>query len=150
NGGAGVGGFPAPAGTPGGNDGEDNVGGGGFVLESAGVIIKGNIMGDKLGGIKNDSQLAKFGQPFYTTITNNSIDLNHSHGVYVIDSSNNVIGAAGALAADTPNIIGSDEFGIPNEPNGADGVMIAADFGGQSINNTITENLIGNNNGNGV
>ncbi|HLJ98259.1 MAG TPA: right-handed parallel beta-helix repeat-containing protein [Gemmataceae bacterium] len=128
------------------NDIENNTADGVLVLSSAGITIDTNVMENNANnGIRVAGRMPDSTQPFTTKIINNEIDLNAANGIYLLDSSNNIVGQPGALKAGTANTIGSDKDGIPDEPNGEDGVLIES-----STNNTITENYIGGNNGNGV
>jgi parallel beta-helix repeat protein len=133
-----------------GNDIENNTADGVLIFDSAGITIDSNIMEHNANnGIRVEGQMAGSGQPFVTKIVNNQIDLNAANGIDVLDSSNNLIGQAGALQSGG-NTIGSDKFGILNEPNSGDGVLIESSGSGVSANNILTENFIGGNNGNGV
>jgi parallel beta-helix repeat protein len=133
------------------NDIENNTFDGVFVFNSVDVTIDSNLLENNANnGIRVIGQMTNPDQPFVTKITNNQIDLNAGNGIYIDDSSRNLIGEAGALQGGTANHIGSDKFGVPNEPNGGDGVLIESDGISHSTDNAITENYIGNNNGNGV
>jgi hypothetical protein len=74
--------------------------------------------------------------------------MNGANGIQLVDSSNNVIGAAGQGFF---NWIGSDAQGDTDEPNGGDGVRIEESTASAvSTNNTITANYIASNLGNGI
>jgi parallel beta-helix repeat protein len=127
------------------NDIEYNTEDGIQVFDSAGVTIGDNTLENNVNGVRVLGELASSGT--VSTLTSNIIDQNLSNGVDLVDSSNNVIG--GPLSGDQ-NYIGSDPQGHTDEGNSGDGIRIETIVPGTSANNTVVQNYIAGNGGNGV
>jgi parallel beta-helix repeat protein len=128
------------------NDIENNTQNGILISHSAGIIVDHNsVEANGQDGIQVVGNSATAGQAFATRIVSNEIESSHLNGVHLIGSSNNQIGNASAS-----NYIGSDLMGDTTEGNRQDGIRIESTSPAQSTKNSIADNFIAGNGGNGV
>ncbi len=123
------------------------------VYQSAGITITGQIpvgmfpsriSGNGQNGISVIEEMANSGRPFVTDISDNFVYGNQANGIDLVDTSNNRI--------EDQNVIGSYTDGNLTFPgNGSNGILIEnSPLTGTSSSNSIDNNYIGGNNGNGV
>jgi hypothetical protein len=128
------------------NDIENNTQNGILISHSAGIIVDGNsVESNGQDGIQIVGNAPSSGQAFATRIINNEIESSHLNGIHLIGSSNNQIGTLSES-----NYIGTDIVGDTTEGNGQDGVRIESSASTQATNNSIADNYIAGNGGNGV
>jgi len=131
------------------NDIEYNTADGVQVNNSGGVVIGGGQAGNTFehnsdDGIRVLGGTLNAGQSFVTKIDDNITNVNGGNGIHLVNSSYNVIGQT------QYNVIGDDGDMGEQNGNGGDGLLIESINGGSSINNTIADNYIVGNAGNGV